>query len=103
MELALGYQGGVGAFVTFAAAFVIDLEALPSDSIPADIWADAENFHNWSIEQNRPTFGLSKKAFMTCDSLKRLWRRAHPRIESLWNQAENSCRNAIQCEAMNSR
>jgi|SRR5882672_927754 len=98
MELALGYQGGVGAFVTFAAAFGIDLEALPSDSIPADVWADAENFHNWSIEQNRPTFGLSKKAFMTCDSLKRLWRRAHPMIEDLWYQAENSCRNAIQCE-----
>lgn len=103
MELALGYQGGVGAFVTFAAAFGIDLEALPSDSIPADIWAEAENFYNWSIEQNRLTFGLSKKAFMTCDSLKRLWRRAHPRIESLWNQAEGACHSAIYEEGEGQR
>lgn len=95
LELAMGYQGGVGAFVTFAANLGVDLEALPSDSIPADVWTEAENFYEWSLEQKRPTFGLSKRAFMTCDSLKRLWRRAHPKIESLWVKSENACTNAI--------
>jgi DNA polymerase len=95
MELAMGYQGGVGAFVTFATAFGIDLEQLPSDSIPGDVWAEAENFHEWSLEQKRSTFGLSKRAFMTCDSLKRLWRRAHPRTEVLWRAAQEAFENAI--------
>lgn len=95
LELALGYQGGVGAFVTFAANLGVDLESLPSDSIPADVWAEAENFYEWSLAQKRPTFGLSKRAFMTCDSLKRLWRRAHPNIESLWAKSEAACANAL--------
>jgi DNA polymerase len=95
MELAMGYQGGVGAFVTFATAFGIDLEQLPSDSIPGDVWAEAEGFYEWSLEQKRPTFGLSKRTFMTCDSLKRLWRRAHPRTEELWKGAEWACQQAI--------
>jgi DNA polymerase len=95
LELAMGYQGGVGAFVTFAANLGVDLESLPSDSIPADVWAEAENFYEWSLVQKRPTFGLSKRAFMTCDSLKRLWRRAHPNIESLWAKSEAACANAL--------
>jgi len=101
LELSMGFQGGVGAFVTFAAAFSIDLEALDGGAIPADVWAEAENFHEWALEQKRPTFGLSKKAFMTCDSLKRLWRRAHPGIESLWKAVENACVEAVNNEGEN--
>jgi DNA polymerase len=98
MELAMGYQGGVGAFVTFATAFGIDLEQLPSDSIPSDVWEEAEGFYEWSIEKKRPTFGLSKRAFMTCDSLKRLWRRAHPFTTNLWFRVEDMVRHAIDNE-----
>lgn len=95
LELAMGYQGGVGAFVTFAAAFGIDLETLPSDTIPKDVWAESENFYEWCLEQNRQTFGLSKNAFMTCDSLKRLWRRAHPKTESYWRENEDALSQAF--------
>lgn len=98
LELAMGYQGGVGAFVTFAANLGVDLESLPSDSIPPDVWAEAENFYEWSLEQRRPTFGLSQRAFMTCDSLKRLWRRAHPKIEDLWGAAESITGAALHNE-----
>ena len=101
LELSMGFQGGVGAFVTFAAAFSIDLEALDGGAIPADVWAEAKNFYEWTLEQKRPTFGLSKKAFMTCDSLKRLWRRAHPGIESLWKAVENACVEAVNNEGEN--
>jgi DNA polymerase len=41
MELALGYEGGVGAFLTFAAAYGIDLEAMAeqaASSIPNHNW-----------------------------------------------------------------
>jgi len=101
LELSMGFQGGVGAFVTFAATFGIDLEALDGGAIPYDVWAEAENFYEWTLEQKKPTFGLSRKAFMTCDSLKRLWRRAHPGIESLWKTVESACVRAVDYEGEN--
>lgn len=94
MELFLAYQGGVGAFVTGAATYGIDLDSLDAD-IPADVWAEAENFYEWSLEKKRPMFGLRRGTFMMCDSLKRLWRRAHSSIESLWYDIERACQKAV--------
>ena len=94
MELFLAYQGGVGAFVTGAATYGIDLDSLDAD-IPASVWHDAEGFYEWSIEQKRPTFGLKRETFMMCDSLKRLWRRAHPKIEAFWETVESGSRLAV--------
>jgi DNA polymerase bacteriophage-type len=95
MELFLAYQGGVGAFVTGAATYGIELDELDAD-IPADVWAETENFYEWMVEQKRPTFGLKPRTFAMCDSLKRLWRRAHPNIESLWSHAETAARVAVE-------
>lgn len=50
MELALGYQGGVGAFVTFALAYGIDLEEMADDAwdaLPPDLVEEAEGFLSW--------------------------------------------------------
>ena len=94
MELFLAYQGGVGAFVTGAATYGIDLDSLDAD-IPADVWAEAENFYEWTMEMKRPAFGLKPSTFMMCDSLKRLWRRAHPNIEMLWHGIENGTHRAL--------
>lgn len=97
MELFLAYQGGVGAFVTGAATYGIDLDSLSAD-IPSDVWREAENFYEWSINQKRPTFGLKSETFMMCDSLKRLWRRAHSCIQELWGCSESSVAYAIANE-----
>lgn len=86
-ELALGYEGGVGAFVTFAAAYGIDLEDLPAKVLPAadpELVAEARDFLAWLVGQKGQTFGLSDDAFVACDVLKRAWRRAHPAINDLW-------------------
>ena len=99
MELALGYEGGVGAFITFAAAYGIDLEALADqafDGIPADIMAEAKDFLAWTRKQKRSTYGLSDKAFLVCDSFKRLWRYAHPNIATFWKALGDGVRKAIQ-------
>ncbi len=49
-ELALGYQGGVGAFVTFAVAYGIDLEQMAADAwndLPDDLVDEADGFLSW--------------------------------------------------------
>lgn len=97
-ELALGYEGGVGAFVTFAAAYRIDLEELPAkvfDVAEPDLVAEARDFLEWLTAQKGQTFGLSDDAFVACDVLKRAWRRAHPAITSLWADLKNTTLEAI--------
>jgi DNA polymerase bacteriophage-type len=97
-ELMLGYQGGVGAFITGAATYGIDLDELAAaafPSIPDDVLAEAMAFYNWTLEKKRPTFGLEYRTFIVCDSIKRMWRRAHPKIEELWGELEAAFRSAV--------
>jgi DNA polymerase len=98
MELAFGYEGGVGAWVTFAAAYGIDLEELGAqayDSIPGQTLHEAGRFYDWTVEQGRSTMGLSRTAFVVCDSFKRLWRDAHPQVSSFWKELEAACVDAV--------
>jgi DNA polymerase bacteriophage-type len=98
MELAFGYEGGVGAWVTFALAYDIDLEDLARrvfDTLPADLREEAQGFLQWSRDQKRSTFGLSDQAFVTCDALKRGWRRGHGAISAYWKQLAETVREAI--------
>lgn len=97
-ELALGYEGGVGAFLTFAAAYNIDLEAMADQAyaaIPRDILKEAEGMLEWTKKKRRSTFGLSDKAWIVCESFKRSWRAAHPEISSLWKELSEKVKAAI--------
>lgn len=97
-ELALGYEGGVGAFLTFAAAYSIDLEAMAEqarDAIPQNIINEANSALAWTKLNKRPTFGLSDRAWIVCDSFKRSWRYAHPAIASMWGELGDAVRQAI--------
>lgn len=124
-ELMFQFGGGVGAWITGAATYGIDLDALTEavyDTLPADVRREAEEFLAWLHEQAaervrkrlatdalspihfakaldaelaKVTFGLAPKVFITCDSLKRLWRRAHPMIASYWKDLEQAIRDAI--------
>jgi DNA polymerase bacteriophage-type len=99
MELGLGYEGGTGAFLTFAAAYGLDLDELTRiayDTLSQDIRKEAEGFYNWTVKMKRSTFGLSKEVFITCDSFKRMWREAHPKTVALWRGLGDGCRDAIQ-------
>lgn len=87
MELMLGYEGGVGAFLTGAATYGIDLDAMADaalPSIPGDVLGEAERYLTARSKRRDGSFGLTPKTFMVCDSLKRLWRRAHPAVSALW-------------------
>jgi DNA polymerase len=97
-ELALGYEGGVGAFLTFAAAYNIDLEAMGEqaiESISQPILNEASRALEWTKQQKRPTFGLSDRAWRVCDSFKRAWRYGHPAVSSMWKDLEEAARMAV--------
>lgn len=99
MELGLGFGGGVGAFLTFAAAYDLDLDELAKvaySTLPEYIRKEAEGFYGWTIKMKRSTFGLSKEVFITCEAFKRMWREAHPNTVALWAGLEEGAREAIQ-------
>ena len=92
-ELALGYEGGVGAFLTFAAAYSIDLEQMAEQAagaIAQPILNEANSALAWTKLNRRSTFGLSDRAWLVCDSFKRSWRYAHPAITSFWTELQNA-------------
>ena len=98
LEQMLGYEGGVGAFVTGAATYDIDLEALAKvayPALPADMLFAAKEFLDWVRDHGNQTFGLSDEAFITCDALKRMWRRAHPMISTLWKETQRAAVTAV--------
>ncbi|HGJ5882546.1 DNA polymerase, partial [Arsenophonus sp.] len=98
MELGLGYGGGVVAFLTFALAYGLDLAELAEaalPNIPPDVKREARRWYQKSVETDK-TYGLSEKVFVTCDSLKRMWRNAHPQTVSFWYDIENAVKQAIQ-------
>jgi len=95
-ELALGYQGGVGAFCAMAASYGMDLAELAvraRPSIPAPVLADAEGTWQWAVRKRR-TMGLTRDVYVICEALKRLWRDAHPETAALWTVVENAARSA---------
>ena len=99
MELALGYKGGVGAFLTFAAVYGIDLEAMGEQAATAfsvETWKDAEDFLQWmNKKKGFDQSGLSDQAWLVCESFKRLWREAHPETSSWWKDMEDTCVMAV--------
>lgn len=98
MELGLGYEGGVAAFLTFAAVYNMDL-----DELAQAVWAtashealeNAQGMWEWAKKKKR-TLGLPMEVYVACEVLKRAWRDAHPNTTALWAAAGDSVRAAIR-------
>lgn len=98
-ELALGYEGGVGAFLTFAAVYQMDLDELARAvhaTASADALRHAEGMYAWTVKKRRSTFGLTKDVWIACEVLKTLWREAHPMVVNLWADAAGAVRAAVK-------
>ena len=99
IELFLGFEGGVGAFITGAATYGIDLDEMQAE-VPGDVMYEAQGFYEWCQETKRPTFGLKPETFIMCDAIKRMWRRANSRIASSWKEVRDSAITAIENEGV---
>lgn len=88
MELAMGYQGGEGAFLAFVRGYGLDLDEMAghvSESCESEDWERAELAY---ARRSGSAAGLSEREWCACNVLKTLWRRAHPAISGLWQSIE---------------
>mgnify|MGYP004461793843 FL=1 len=98
LELALGYGGGAGAFVTFANGYGMNLKAVADDiyaALDPVIVAEADKSWDWFVKNNR-TCDLDKHTFVAVDAVKRAWRLANPHIAEFWDLVGTACINAIE-------
>jgi DNA polymerase len=109
--LGLGYGGGVNAFLTFAKNLGLDLYQLAEDmdgSFPDHIWAAAKKGYEYARIQEknkrgfagkkaeRPSYDLPKKVWLTCDSIKRMYREANPAIARFWRELDDGVMLAVK-------
>lgn len=110
-ELGLGYGGGVAAFLQFAKNLGLDLYAMADvmkGTFPDHIWAAAKRGYEYARineakrppkpgkKDERPTYILPKNVWLTCDSIKRMWRESHPKTVAFWAELEDAVLCAIR-------
>lgn len=94
MELAMGYQGGVGAFATFARGYGVDLSEMARhvrDSCSAEDWRSASQ----AFARLGGSSDLGVDEWAACEVIKRLWRRAHPAITGFWADADSAVKQVL--------
>lgn len=98
MELGLGYEGGVAAFITFAAVYNMDLDELADvvhSTASKQALTRAYRTLEWAKSKRR-TLGLPDNVYVACEVLKAAWREAHPATVQLWAFVGNTVRQAIR-------
>lgn len=94
MELAMGYQGGVGAFSTFARGYGVDLSEMArhvrESCAPAD-WLSASQ----AFARLGGSSDLGADEWVACEVIKRLWRRAHPAITGFWADVDSAVKQVL--------
>lgn len=97
-ELSAGFGGGVGAFVTFATLYGIDLGGLAAtvqSTAPGWAMAEASSFYDWMVKKGNPTYGLPRNVYVACNAVVRMWREAHPETTSFWRELNDAAKGAV--------
>lgn len=98
LELGLGYQGGVGAFLTFAPAYGVNLDELAAhvyEAIDHAFWVKSSDAYDWALSK-KLIHGLKKNTWIACDAIKNAWRAAHPAICKFWSSTEEAMLRSLR-------
>jgi DNA polymerase len=94
-ELALGYQGGAGAFANMAANLGVDVEAmLPSVWRVSAMGRKKDALRSWR-ERGRHRGDMSRAAWVAAELVKMPWRDRHPATVQFWRDIEDAAIEAI--------
>lgn len=94
-ELALQFQGGVGAFLAMAKVYrveIADYWGIIQESLPAHIIAEAHDA--WDTFGKRS--GIDRITWLAAEAVKRAWREKHPGIVQTWRDCEDAAIQAIR-------
>lgn len=97
-ELAMGYEGGVAAWLAFAAVYRLELDELARRAyplLPEAARTQAEIILQWRKKKRLTTFGLSDKTFVVIETFKQLWRKGHPNTATYWGELEEAAMDAV--------
>ena len=98
VKLAFGFGGGVGALVTMAAGYGIDLSALVPLVLPyadAKQYAKAERAWRRAVLEGED-WGLAKEVYITCDILKQKFRTSLKATNDVRLAVDKAVRNAVR-------
>lgn len=97
-ELAFGFGGGVGALVTMAAAYNMDLDALPAMVLPS---AKKEHITKATTAWRKAflkgeDYGLEPATYIACDVLKQVYRESNRGINTLRHDVDDATKKALK-------
>ena len=94
MELALGYQGGPGAFETMARGYGVNIGG-SYDTLAEALPAAHERAHAaWKSRGVKS--GMAMKTWLAAEMIKVAWRAAHPRTVQFWWELQDAALQAIR-------
>lgn len=94
-ELALGYQGGPGAFQTMARGYGVDIGPRYDQILEqAEPTLVDEAFDAW--ETYGKSAGMSERNWIAAEVIKRAWRQAHPATVAFWSDIEAAAIRTVE-------
>lgn len=98
MELGLGYQGGVGAFLTFARGYGMNLNEFAEQvalTAPPEQLDSSRRRYVQLVQRGQQPADLPPDVWVACDYIKNSWRRAHPAITKFWADAADAAKRVL--------
>lgn len=97
-DLAFQFHGGVGALVTMAASYALDLDALAPGVLARateEQLKKAEKAWRRAFLKDED-YDLPKRTYLACDVLKQVYRSSNKATEQLAYDLENACKSALR-------